>query len=161
MLVLPTYEEFTAFRGADEAPEEADAVRFLEMAAVIIELNLGVTSYDRTTPLGKLTFWAIMDLAWYLGTSMEDRDAMFSPFSSERIGSYSYSKAQRSASNGTALGVPFFDMLLDVLLKKDLVDAAAIAWSNSSKLFETDAEEFKADLHPEPWFGTVVRREDP
>lgn len=171
MLVIPDVDEFSLFKGEDFDEDEIERVElFLKMATVLVFLRLktlGVAGRpdlnDPETDNGLLVRWAVLDLAWYLGTSMEDRDAMFSPFSSERIGSYSYSKAQQAARVGGRLGVPFFDMLLD-FLDMDLETAAAGAsWASSSKVFSTDTERFLADLHPTAHllFSPLVRREDP
>jgi len=42
-------------------------------------------------------------------TGGTDREALYSPFSSERLGSYSYSKASAAVSTGVDTGVPEFD----------------------------------------------------
>lgn len=52
---------------------------------------------------------ALLDMAWYLQTVHEDLEEQFSPFSGERIGSYSYQKAQAAVNSKQNTGVPGFD----------------------------------------------------
>lgn len=115
--LTPTPEELADFKMLDSvddlgAPEQAVAAH-LRMATAMFILASGIeTAPDWNSPIGTLIKSGILDMTWYIGTSMESRDESFSPFSSERIGSYSYSIASKKAISGEDTGVPFFDMAL-------------------------------------------------
>lgn len=91
----------------------------------------------------------ILDMAWQIGTSLEDRDAMFSPFSSERIGSYSYSKMAGAISKGVKTGVPFFDLAVEYLSQFSTDTSGVILNSYECVM---PAETYYHD--PDPLFGT-------
>lgn len=93
-LVTPTPEELAEFKGIGldefDAPLEQVAL-FLQISADLLLLRTSIKKApDPDTPLGRMVSWGIMDLAWYLGTMQDQWTSMFSPFSSERIGSYAY-----------------------------------------------------------------------
>ena len=94
-LMIPTLEEFADFKGFDDvdyfevSPDQLNL--FLRMSADLLILRTGLKKApDANTPLGRIVSYGIMDLAWFLGTSQDEWTSMYSPFSSERIGSYSY-----------------------------------------------------------------------
>jgi len=74
----------------------------------------------------------IMDMAWYLDIQAENKDELYTPFSSERIGSYSYSKIAQSVSRKESTGVGLFDAAVSVLKTDDL----ALASLTSEEVFE-------------------------
>jgi len=82
----------------------------IQMATDLFWMATGLDADPTDEREARIVRYGILDMAWYLGTSMEDRDASFSPFSSERIGSYSYSKAQSAVSLEGKTGVPLFDI---------------------------------------------------
>ena len=88
-------------------------------------------------------------MAWQIGTSLEDRDAMFSPFSSERIGSYSYSKMAQAVSKGVKTGVPFFDIAVDYLSQFS-TESGGVILSDSECVMPS----LRYYRDPEPLFGT-------
>lgn len=109
-LTLPTPYDLQNHK---EGVSDADA---LQRAADLLFLGAGIST-DPTDPLEKrLVRDAIMDMAWYLQTAHEDLEESFSPFQSERIGSYSYTKAQRAVQSGQATGVPAFDTAISYFL---------------------------------------------
>lgn len=141
-LSVPLVSDLLAFK--QEQYDEAMQVPIqmhLQIATDMLSLATGVTEdLPADTPLGRLFRIAILDLAWYIGTSMEERDAMFSPFSSERIGSYSYSKAMAAARSGQALGVPFFDMVVQMLADDEqyaTADTSTILLTTSKVVSDT------------------------
>lgn len=114
VIATPSAADLANWEGLDSV-EDFDApiasVNFwLQAANDLLQLATGITKApDPNTPLGRIAKFGIMDMAWFVGTSMEDRDEFFSPFSSERIGSYSYSKASANVRASLDTGVPFFD----------------------------------------------------
>jgi hypothetical protein len=138
-LSVPLVSDLLAFK--QEQYDESLQVPMqthLQIATDIMSLATGVTEdLPADTPLGRLFRIAILDLAWYIGTSLEERDAMFSPFSSERIGSYSYSKAMSAARTGASLGVPFFDMVVALIADSSVGDEAGSILLTTAQVMPT------------------------
>lgn len=126
MLTPPSVEDLDGFRHVTSTALEEDGLAwFLQAATDLMEVATGLHQ-EPTDSLGQRTLQrGILDMAWFLGTSLEERDALFSPFSSERIGSYSYSKSQQAVALHGPTGVPFFD--LAVLYFAELSEAGC--WS--------------------------------
>ena len=116
-LTPPSPQDFGAFKGETfDISELASVTMHLQAATDLMEIATGIHSdFPNNTLEYRLMRNGIFDLAWYIGTTMEDRDAMYSPFSSERIGSYSYNKASKAVSMQGDTGVPFFDMAVAYL----------------------------------------------
>lgn len=120
--IVPTLEEFARFKGyatVDEFDAPAATVEdFLLAAADVLVLSTGLNYVpEPDTSLGRMVKRGIMDLAWWIGTNTDSKDEIYSPFSSERIGSYSYQKATQAATKGDDTGVYFFDLALKYLLE--------------------------------------------
>src|SRR5689334_17450132 len=109
-LTVPTVERFETYKGETFDPAEYPTVEeHLQAATDLMELATGIhTDFSPGTLEYRTMERGILDAAWYIGTSMEDRDALFSPFSSERIGSYSYNKMASAAALKVDSGIPFF-----------------------------------------------------
>ena len=111
-LTLPTPADLDAYRAA---VSESDA---LILAADLFTLATGITDTP-TDPLeNRLVTYAILDMAWFLIEDHDNREAEFSPFSSERIGSYSYSKSQGKIENSESTGVRAFDLAVAYFTEK-------------------------------------------
>jgi hypothetical protein len=54
----------------------------------------------------------ILAMAYAIEVRSDDADEFYSPFTSERLGSYSYSKAMQAVREGSATGVPWFDEMV-------------------------------------------------
>jgi hypothetical protein len=102
-LVLPSPAQLQAYR---DGVSDAEA---LQRAADLFTIATGVSETPVEVVEARMVQTAILDMAWYLQTAHEDREAEFSPFSSERIGSYSYSKMQKAAQEQKSTGVAAFD----------------------------------------------------
>lgn len=90
----------------------------------------------------------IVSMAHYLLVNFDDREAQFSPFSSERIGSYSYSKqqARAAAASGAETGVASFDQAVAYIRGKGELSSAF--WSCSTEVMgQTNPEDEPA---PDP-----------
>lgn len=136
--VTPTPKDLATWKGL-ESEEELDAPlefinKHLQLSAAMFLLASGMRkSPDWTSPLGHVIRAAILDMAWYIGTTKENQDEIFSPFSSERIGSYSYSKVTKAVQRGEDTGVPFFDMALKWFLESLLGEDASASFAASSE----------------------------
>lgn len=121
-LKIPTLEEFATFKGYPSVDyfevEHSQLELFLNLSADLLILRTGLKKApDPSTPLGRIVSYGIMDLAWFLGTSQDEWTSMFSPFSSERVGSYSYTRSVSSAANKKdILDAPLFNEAASLLL---------------------------------------------
>lgn len=102
-LLLPTPDQLEAYKQGINDQEA------LQLAADLFTVATGVTENPTDPMEARLVNYAVMEMAWYLQVNHEDLEAEFSPFSSERIGSYSYSKMTTAVQKGIATGVPAFD----------------------------------------------------
>ena len=124
-LTLPTVDDLVSFWGdAAEDVDEDRAQLLLELAASLLWTATGLDADPEDSRLALLVKYAILDMAVYLFITRDSINESYGPFQSERIGSYSYSKAYtqavRNASSGTPTGVLFFDKLLEFLLNDAL-----------------------------------------
>jgi hypothetical protein len=111
------------------------------------------THYDETPDdarLVRLVKAGIMDMAWSLLVRTENKTEIYSPFSSETIGSYSYSKAMSQVSSGLSTGIDWFDKAVMYLGEAGLSGAPALTWSSSEKVLSTSY--FEADAATIPDF---------
>jgi hypothetical protein len=109
-LDLPSPSEFS-----DHKDSMPDGIA-LQRASDLFALATGVTDTPSDPFEQRLIKTAVLDMAWYLQTRQEDAEAEFSPFSSERIGSYSYNKITQAAQAGDATGLDSFDRAVDYFL---------------------------------------------
>ena len=130
-LVLPSGEELKDYK---LGPSDDEAI---QMAADLFTMATGVTETPTDPMEQRLVQTAILDMAWYLQVHHEDKEAEFSPFSSEHIGSYSYSKMQQAASQGIKTGVPGFDIAVAYFNAKSGTDTGLFA-TNTEWVFEQD-----------------------
>lgn len=137
--LTPSVEDFAAYKSetVESLGASSEEVSMhLRIAAALLILATGMRAVpDPLSPIGVIVRSAVLDMAWFIGTSMDDRDAMFSPFSSERIGSYSYSKASKAALSGSDTGVPFFDLALKYFGRDDEDGAAGMFLVSSESVF--------------------------
>lgn len=121
-LTVPSFDEFVAFWG-DEAPTSIDEDRadlLLSLSADLLWLATGLDDDPVDSRLALLVKYAICDMAIFIFLHRDDIDAEYSPFQSERIGSYSYSKSYskltRTVSSNEPTGVPLFDRVVAEIL---------------------------------------------
>ncbi len=130
-LTVPSTDLLAAFQH-EEAVEDADwAAEALQMATDLLSLATGLEEDPADPTARRIARWGILDMAWYLLASHEDKEAVFSPFSSERIGSYSYQKASNAARAGELTGVSWFDRAAELL---GLDTSGGRSWSSSEKV---------------------------
>ena len=131
-LILPSEMDLENYR---EGPSDEDS---LQHAADLFSMATGITQQEQlASPLERrIVKIAILEMAWALTTRHEDKEAEFSPFTSERIGSYSYSKMQTAVSQGDKTGVDSFDEAVAYFLAKALGagEGHAVADRKSTRL---------------------------
>jgi hypothetical protein len=85
----------------------------------------------------ELVDMAVLHMADAISLSSEYAAASASPFSSESIGSYSYSKAAKAVSKGETTGIMWFDLAVGKLGVCD--DTSSIPMGGGIEVFERDA----------------------
>ena len=120
-LTLPTVVDLALFQHEDAVENEDWANEALQLAADLFKFAGGPTEDDQLESAAetRLVNAAICDMAWFLLIDRDNREAIYSPFSSERIGSYSYSKVAAAVNGRQATGVAFFDQATDYFSSKD------------------------------------------
>jgi hypothetical protein len=78
-------------------------------------------------------------------TGGPDREALYSPYSSERLGSYSYSKAQQAVVAGLPTGVPEFDFAVNYLTQGDEDNPGPIS-ASAEHVWRQPIADYEEDL---------------
>jgi hypothetical protein len=92
--------------------EEEWAEDSLQRATDLAQIATGVEDDPTDELAARIMQVGVLAMGHAIFVSSLDRDELYSPFSSERIGSYSYSKAQQAVSASAATGVPEFDQMV-------------------------------------------------
>lgn len=130
-LTPPDTGDLAEFMGVSERDLDARADMMLQQATDLMEMATGLEAYPAAL-VGRVMLNGIKDMAWALLVGLENRAEQFSPFSSERIGSYSYQKAAAAVIQGEATGVPLFDMAIASVVKA----AGGVASVTSEHVFD-------------------------
>lgn len=154
-LSLPSTSVLYSFWGPDADTSDSDrATLFIELAADLLWMATNLEDNPTDTRLNTLVQYAICDMAIYLFVNRNDLDAVYSPFQSENIGSYSYSRALKAAVTGQATGVALFDKVVAYFL--DLaMNADGNGWAVSENVFRKGYEPLFIDafwgVQPSLW----------
>lgn len=103
----------------------------LLQATLLWRLSSRLVGFPEDSEHAKLVRFAILQMADSFVLGQQYQQIAASPFSSETIGSYSYSKALKSMAAGAPTGVYWFDLAMQLLG----VSTAAVT-SGSYELFE-------------------------
>jgi hypothetical protein len=164
-LILPSPLELQEYRNG---VSDSDAIqRASDLFVIATGLKATTTEIEE-----RLVRGAILEMAWAIGTRHEDLDAEFSPFSGEHIGSYSYSKAQKSVISGESTGVPSFDAAVAYFLAMAFnggVSSTSSEWvfakgfdKNSPLIGSHDPNfVFEGDLIPWPSSAPIITEDEP
>ena len=116
MIWDPNVDDLAAFTGEVGASYEPFVQSALTQATVLYEFAACPAELPAAdTKEGQLVRNAILAMADALYLGRGYRAAKATPFQSESIGSYSYSKAQQAVSNNLPTGVGWFDMAVEYL----------------------------------------------
>lgn len=137
----PTIPEYEQFTNEETAPSDAGYLTFmLQASADAFWAFTGWSNYPSDERMARITRYALMDLTSWLIAQNEHRDEVNSPFTSERIGSYSYSKMQR-ASQSQDSGIYWLDLLFRLLNTQN--DGSNEPWVSSERVFNPDGLTFE------------------
>ncbi len=136
MLAAPTVADLAAFTGRDEASFGPYAGTALAQSALLFSLVTRLSEYPTDPDRALLARYAIMQMADRLVLEQPHQVTMASPFASETIGSYSYSKSSSyiKASSGGETGLSWWDLALDMLTAA----GAGLVGSGSLSCFDRD-----------------------
>lgn len=122
-LAPPTVAELSAFTGRATVTFGAFAVEALAQATLLFTLATELEFYPLDENLVRLAKYGIMDMADKIYLSQPYQEATASPYQSETIGSYSYSKSVQAVKKGDATGVMWFDLAVNKLSHGDSIGA--------------------------------------
>lgn len=116
-VTLPDPEDLDQFTlGASEVFDDDAKFMALQMAGDLLYIATGVTEDPTDEYTLRILGWGLMDMAFKILITRENQTEIYGPYSSETIGSYSYSKQALSAiQQGLATGVEWFDLLVKLL----------------------------------------------
>lgn len=114
-LAPPTVAELAAFTGRPSNTFGAFAAEALDQATLLFTLATDLEYLPLDSNLAKLVKYGIMDMADKIYLSQPYAEATASPYQSETIGSYSYSKSMQAVKKGDATGVMWFDLAVNKL----------------------------------------------
>ncbi len=134
MLPVPTVAELAAFKMRPSGfYSETYALQAMSQAALLLMLRTGITTMPENETEAQLAKYAIMDLGNQIYLEAPYDEILAKPFSSESIGSYSYSKSAQAAKNGETTGSMWFDLAVSQL---SALDGSYDVNSGSISLFE-------------------------
>lgn len=114
-IASPTVAELAAFTGRPSNTFGDFASEALAQSTLLFTLATELTDYPSDTSLAQLAKNGILDMADTIYLGQPYKESLASPFQSESIGSYSYSKITRNVKKGEATGVSWFDMAVSKL----------------------------------------------
>lgn len=115
MLVPPTVADLASFTGRESNTFGQFVTEALSQATLLFYLATDINQYPEDESLTQLAKYGILDMADKIYLSQPYQESSVSPFQSETIGSYSYTKAVASVRKGDATGVMWFDLAVNKL----------------------------------------------
>lgn len=126
MLPVPTTAELAVFSGRPEGSFSGFAAEALTQATLLFTIVTKLTDFPSEPDAEKLARYAILELADRLLLEQPNASILASPYQSETIGSYSYSKSATAikARTGQAIGLFWWDLAVDELRAAGASDVA-------------------------------------
>jgi hypothetical protein len=118
MLTPPTIDDLAAFTGRPAATFGPFATAALEQSALMFSIVTQLSDYPEDPDQAKLASFAIMELADRLVLEQPYQSISASPFQTETIGSYSYSRVTQTSLKvqaGARTGLYWWDLAVDQL----------------------------------------------
>jgi hypothetical protein len=151
MLQAPSVIEMAQFKGKTSEFYSVFAEQALIQAALLLSIRTGLTDFPENESEATLAKYAIMDLANQIYLESPYDEILAKPFSSESIGSYSYSKSAQAARRGDETGSMWFDLAVSQLSALDgsyEVNSGSISVFERSNLYQ-DSQGNRYVLGPE------------
>jgi hypothetical protein len=159
-LAPPAIDQYEDFAHGD-VPEDDDWIESaLQQATDLFWLATGLMVYPSDELETRVVTYAILEMAQYLLTQDDNKTQIFGPYSSERIGSYSYSKmpsVKSSIQSGTPMGLLWWDRAISLFSTIH----TSLIWSTSEKVMPRSYGEYLDSCDPQrnwdtwrhDWFG--------
>lgn len=106
----------------------------LTQAILLFKIGTCRTSFPDDPIQGELSTTAILAMAEAIYNAQEYQKVLANPFSSETIGSYSYSKVAGAVANGLPTGVTWFDLAISTVS----VCYLEVSYGGGIEVFEHD-----------------------
>lgn len=121
MLSAPTVADLATFTGRAQPSFGTFAAQALAQATLLFSVVTKLSDYPADADLAQLAKNAIMEMADRLYLEQPNAQVKASPFQSETIGSYSYSKGStfHKAKEGEHTGLFWWDLAIDELRVSD------------------------------------------
>ena len=121
MLTPPTVADLAEFTGRDPASFTAFADQALAQATLLFSITTGLDDYPTDPDEAQLAENAILEMADHIYLEQPYTASRAGPYTSETIGSYSYSKgsAAAKATLGGPTGLLWWDLAVDRLTVTD------------------------------------------
>jgi hypothetical protein len=135
-LAVPTVEEMLVHAHRTGIDDNEDVLWYedaLQRSTDLKAASAEIDEYPTDEVNARIVKTGILAMAYAIFVRTDTKDAAYSPFSSERIGSYSYSKMQSAAKEG-ATGVEEFDFAI-YTLRAESVTAGDSAWTSSEEVY--------------------------
>jgi len=136
-LTPPTVADLATFTGRASNTFGDFASEALTQATLLFYLATEIDEYPTDPNLFNLAKYGILDMADSLYLSQPYKESTSSPFQSETIGSYSYTRLTKSVKKGNDTGVTWFDLAVSKLR----AGGSAIGSSGSIEGMEWDGLE--------------------
>lgn len=137
-MTYPTFtkEMLSEFSGRPAVSYQSHTTQALSQAVLLFKIGTCLSDLPEDATMQQLASMGILAMADAIVLSQPYQKAAASPFSSESIGSYSYSKAAGAVSRGEKTGVMWFDLAIDKMSVCDINDD--IPFSGGIEVFEHD-----------------------
>jgi len=137
-----TVTDLSNFSGRAVSEYTAFASTAIAQASLLFQIASGLDSMPSDQPQLSTANNGILSMADALYLTQPYQAAINSPFQSESIGSYSYSKAQASVTAGIPTGVGWFDLAVQTLgdntRKPSVSSEARTLFENDSVWYDTN-----------------------
>lgn len=121
MSLYPTYtkEDLGKFSGRPSQSYSAYADTALNQALLLFKIGTCLAQFPDDPMKAELAKNAILSMADNIFLAQRYQQAMASPFNSETVGSYSYSKTASAVQRGDSTGIMWFDLAIEQLSECD------------------------------------------
>lgn len=152
MLPVPTVTYLAQFTGNDESSFTAFADQALTQATLLFSIVTHREDYPDDADQTQLAINAILEVAYRIYLEQPYSEVKASPFSSESIGSYSYSKSTvvQKARTGELTGLFWWDLAIDELTLADrsIVTSGAVTVFDNDSMYVDTSNQRKTVLGP-------------
>lgn len=158
MLPVPTTDDLALFSGRAATSYTPYADQALTQSALMFSMATGLQDWPADPDLKQVAVNAVLEMADRLVLEQPYQQVKGSPFLSESIGSYSYSRAQRNGSgvkpSESGTGLYWWDLALDLLSQQDVaVTASGSIAIHTDGLQNRLGDDRMAVQDPENYYG--------